>query len=163
MDHDVRLERLGSRPLAVVRRRATRQELPSVIPPACGLVWNFVRDQKVAGAGRLVALFRDEVFNLEVGVELETPIVGQGEVVGSTTPAGPVATTTHFGPYERLPEAHRAVRDWCADHGYDLAGPFWEVYGHWVDEWKSNPAEIRTDVFYLLKEDGAFDNGPSLT
>jgi len=27
-----------------------------------------------------------------------------------------------------------------------FAGPNWEIYGHWTDD----PAQLRTDVFYLL-------------
>jgi hypothetical protein len=50
------------------------------------------------------------VINLEVGVELEAPFAGHGEVVGSATPAGVVATAAHFGPYNRLHEAHQAIR-----------------------------------------------------
>jgi hypothetical protein len=34
-----------------------------------------------------------------------------------------------------------------------LAGPNWEIYGHWLDEWNNDPAKIRTDVFYLLQPD----------
>ena len=98
-------------------------------------------------------LYLDGQITLEVGVELDTPSAGHGEVVGSATPAGAVATAVHFGPYARLHEAHRAIREWCANHGYALAGPNWEIYGHWTDEWNSDPAKIRTDVFYLLKAD----------
>ena len=32
MGHDARIEQVGSRPLAVVRRKATRQELAKVVP-----------------------------------------------------------------------------------------------------------------------------------
>jgi effector-binding domain-containing protein len=150
MDYDVRLEQVDSRPLAVVRRRAGLADLGKVIPEACGLVWNVMRAQKVAGAGRHVALYLDDVFNLEVGVELDTPFSGHGEVVGSATPAGTVATAVHFGPYQLLPQAHQAIRRWCADHGHTLAGPNWDIYGHWLDEWCNDPAKIRTDVYYLL-------------
>jgi len=151
MEYDVRLEQIGSIPLAVVRRRASLQELGKVIPDACGLVWNVLRAQQVTGAGRHVALYGDDVFNLEVGAELEAPWGGHGEVVGSATPAGTVATAVHFGPYNRLPEAHQAIRRWCTHHGHTLAGPNWEIYGHWKHEWCDDPAKIRTDVFYLLK------------
>jgi effector-binding domain-containing protein len=153
MEYDIRVERLGSRPLAVVRRRATLPALAKVIPDACGLVWKVVRTQKIPGAGRHVALYWDDEFNLEVGVELEAPFAGHGEVVGSATPAGTVATAVHFGPYNQLPVAHQAIRRWCADHGYALAGPNWEIYGHWIHEWCDDPSKIRTDVFYLLKAD----------
>jgi effector-binding domain-containing protein len=151
MKYDVRLETVvAPRPLAVVRRRAGVRQLPQVVPDACGVVWGVVRARQIKGAGRHVALYLDDEINLEVGVELETPFEGYGEVVASALPAGRVATTVHFGPYNRLPEAHEAVRDWCANQGHSRAGPNWEIYGHWVDEWNRDPSKIRTDVFYLL-------------
>ena len=57
-----------------------------------------------------------------------------------------MATVVHMGPYQKLPEAHMAVRTWCAERGHALGGPSWEIYGDWTD----NPVELRTDVFYLL-------------
>jgi effector-binding domain-containing protein len=154
MEYDVRLEQLSSRPLAVVRRRAGCHELARVVPEACGAVWSVVRAQNIMGAGRHIALYWDDQINLEVGVELDAPFAGHGEVVGSTTPAGAVATAVHFGPYGKLHEAHDAIRQWCLNHAYPLAGPSWEIYGHWTDECNNDPMKIRTDVFYLLKMDG---------
>ena len=150
MEHSIRCEQLGSRPLAVVRRRARPEELSKVVPDACGVVWRVIRSQQIPGAGRHVAVYLDGQINLEVGVELEAPFGGYGEVVGSTTPAGTVATTTHFGPYGLLHEAHDAIRLWCRTNGHTLTGPNWEIYGHWKDEWNSDPTKITTDVFYLL-------------
>jgi effector-binding domain-containing protein len=160
MEYDVRLEQIGGRPLAVVRRRASLQELAKVVPDACGLVWSVVRAEKIAGAGRHIAVYLDDQINLEVGVELEAPFAGRGEVVGSFTPAGTAAATTHLGPYNRLHEAHRAIRRWCADHGYELAGPNGEIYGHWSDEWNTDPSKIRTDVFYVIKMDETSAGSP---
>jgi effector-binding domain-containing protein len=154
MEYDIRVETHGGRPLAVVRRRARGQELSRVVPEACGAVWNVLRAQKVAGAGRHVAVYLDGQINLEVGVEMDTPFAGHGEVVNSATPAGLVATTTHHGPYHLLAAAHEAIRVWCRDHGYTVAGPQWEIYGHWKDEWNHDPGKIVTDVFYLLAADG---------
>jgi effector-binding domain-containing protein len=155
MAYDVRLDTLTTpRPLAVVRRRARGQELAKVVPAACGIVWGVVRAQRIQGAGRHVALYLDDQINLEVGVELEAPFAGSGEVVGSALPVGLVATATHLGPYDRLGAAHQAIRAWCAQQGHELAGPNWEIYGHWLEEWNRDPAQIRTDVFCLLKAAG---------
>src|SRR5438105_12496758 len=129
MEYVVRLEQLGSRPLAVVRRRAKQHELSKVVPDACGTVWAVVRAQQVPGAGRHVAVYLDCQINLEVGVELDAPFAGFGEVVGSATPPGLVATTTHYGPYGLLHKAHEAIRRWCGDKGHTFAGPSWEIYG----------------------------------
>jgi hypothetical protein len=71
----------------VVRRRAGFAELARVVPEACGVVWKVVQSQKIAGAGRHVALYLDDVINLEVGVEMAAPFAGYGEVIGSALPA----------------------------------------------------------------------------
>jgi GyrI-like small molecule binding domain len=151
MQYDVRIETVSAaRPVAVVRRWASGRQLSKVVPDACGVVWGVIRAQQVKGAGRHVAVYLDGEINLEVGVELETPWAGHGEVIGSSLPVGRVATTVHFGPYGQLHGAHQAICDWCRKQGYALAGPNWEIYGHWVDAWNSDPSKIRTDVFYLL-------------
>jgi effector-binding domain-containing protein len=150
MEYTITLAQLSSRPLAVVRRRAGVGELSKVVPEACGVVWGVVRAQQVSGVGRNIAIYLDNVINLEVGVEVEASFAGFGEVVGSATPLGFVATTTHYGPYGFLHAAHKAIHLWCAENGHTLAGPNWEIYGHWQDEWNSDPAKISTEIYYLL-------------
>jgi hypothetical protein len=152
MTYEIRLEHVAARPLAVVRRRATIMELGRVVPEACGIVWNALRTHKVAGAGRHVAVYLDSVMNLEVGVELVAALAAPvGEVVPSALPAGDVATTTHFGPYQGLAAAHHAIHRWCEANHREPIRPCWEIYGHWEEAWNKNPALIRTDVYYLLK------------
>jgi effector-binding domain-containing protein len=145
----VQFQRLESLPLAVIRRQASASELSRVVPECCGLVWNVVRAQKVQ-AGRHVAIYWDGSIRLEVGVEVQGPFLEEGEVVRSATPAGAVAWATHFGPYGRLGAAHSAIRQWCSANNHALAGPNWEIYGHWQPEWNTDPSKIRTDVYYQL-------------
>ncbi len=145
----VQLLQLESVPLAVIRRQVSSSELSRVVPECCGLVWNAVRAQE-AKAGRNVAVYWDGKIRLEVGVELAGPFAEDGEVVCSATPAGAVASATHFGPYGGLGVAHDAVRRWCKANNHRLAGPNWEIYGHWQNEWNTDPSRIRTDVYYLV-------------
>ena len=155
MSYPIRLEQFPGRPLAVVRRQATLAQLGGVITQACGTVWKVVQARKVQGAGRHVTVYLDDVFNLEIGVELEAPFDGEGEVIPSSLPAGQVAATTHLGPYQRLIDAHHAIHRWCEANHREPVRPCWEIYGHWLDEWNTNPALIRTDVYYLLKPSGS--------
>jgi effector-binding domain-containing protein len=153
MQYPVRLEHSSGTPIVVVRRRAPARQLSRVVPEACGTVWNGLKALGVKGAGRHVAVYRDctdERIDMEIGVEHPGPFAGQGELIFSTTPAGEVATVTHFGPYHLLGGAHQAIRDWCAAHGRARVGPNWEVYGHWDPAWKADDARIRTDVYHLL-------------
>jgi len=156
MSYNIRLEHQTGSPLAIVRRRAQLAQLPKVVPEACGIVWNAIRANNIAGAGRHVAVYRDDVINLEVGVELDAPLAaplaaaGNDQVVPATLPSGKVAATTHLGPYQNLGQAHTAIRQWCAANGHTLAGSNWDIYGHWQDAWNSDPSKIITDVYYLL-------------
>jgi len=145
----VQLLQLESVPLAVVRRQASSSELSRVVPECCGLVWNEVRSQQAKG-GRHVAIYWDGRIRLEVGVELYGAFAEHGEVVRSATPAGAVASATHFGPYQSLGATHDAVRQWCRANHHRLAGPNWEIYGHWQNEWNADPSQIRTDIYYLV-------------
>jgi len=131
---------------AVIRARVPQHELARVVPAFCGEVWTFARTAQLASPGRHVAVYLDGAVTLECGVEIAAPFADSARVVCSRTPAGLVAMTTHIGAYERLGEAHSAIREWCEEHGETRAGPNWEVYGHWVDP----PAQPRTDVYYLL-------------
>jgi effector-binding domain-containing protein len=142
----VEAKQLSAQPIAVVRRRAAPAKYPTIVPHACGDVWTFIRLHCIAGTGRNVAVYLDQDGNIECGVEVPASFVGDGTVFLSTTPSGFVAQTQHMGPYQRLGEAHLAIRHWCAAHNHRLSGPNWEIYGHWHDD----PHQLKTDVFYLI-------------
>jgi effector-binding domain-containing protein len=148
--HDVRIEHADGRPIAVLRLRANANQLSRVVPESCGVVWKKLRDAGMRG-GRHVAVYLDGAITLEVGVELDAAVPAGSGLIASATPAGTIATTTHVGPYQRLTDAHAAIRTFCKANGHACAGPNWEIYGHWMPEWDDNPGLIRTDVFYLLK------------
>jgi len=145
MSYHVEIQTLAAQPIAVVRRTALIAELSRVVPDACGEVWNFIRREGIA-AGRHVAVYHDDAINCDIGVEVNGPFTGDGTVSHSTLPAGDVATTAHWGPYHLLGGAHEAIHQWCNARGLTMIRPCWEVYGHWNDD----PAQVRTDVFYLL-------------
>jgi effector-binding domain-containing protein len=145
----VQIHQLASIPIAVIRRQAKASELSRIVPECCGLVWNELRAQQ-AKAGRNIAVYWDGSIRLEVGVELLGPFTQHGEVVLSATPAGAVASATHIGPYSGLAAAHEAIHQWCKTNNRTLAGPSWEIYGHWRPEWNTDPSQIRTDVYYQL-------------
>lgn len=136
-------------PLAVIRRRVERSQLSTVVPQTCGLVWNFVREHGIP-AGRHVAVYLNGAIDVEVGVEVGGAFEEEGDVVRSSTPSGLIASAVHLGPYHQLGAVHSTIKSWCQANGHRLAGPNWEIYGHWQSEWDKNPAQIRTDVFYQI-------------
>ncbi len=138
----VRVEPMTS---AVVRARASLAELPRVIPELCGEAFAFAEREGLE-PGRQLALYLNDVMDIECGVLVARPFSDSGRVVCSATPAGLTARFVHVGPYDALPGVHEALMAWCADNGHALAGPCWELYGH------EDGGSPHTDVYYLLAE-----------
>jgi effector-binding domain-containing protein len=130
---DVALETVEPTPTAVVMAATTWAELPNAWRPMLDEVWSFLRGAaSPAGLwahGHNVMLYKDDVPNVEVGVQVTGPFDRHGSVVPSRLPGGLAAAATHAGPVASIGDTHAAVRDWATGHGYKLAGPFWEIYG----------------------------------
>ena len=151
MPYEIKLANREAVHTAVIRSCVQPKELSKFVPAACGEVWSFIRSAGLPRPGRHVALYLDGGW-VEVGAEVSEPFAGNERVRSSQLPAGRVVTTTHFGPYAGLGDAHSAIRRWCTEHGYRLSGVCWEIYGHWDEAWNTDPSKIRTDVFHLLED-----------
>ncbi len=151
MPYQIKLTNAEAVLTAVIRSRVQPKELSKFVPAACGEVWSFIRSAHLPRPGRHTALYLDSGL-VEVGAEVSEPFSGNDRVHFSQLPAGRVATTTHFGPYGRLGEAHSEIRQWCAAHDHRLSNICWEIYGHWDESWNADPSKIRTDVFHLLAD-----------
>lgn len=150
MHYHIELRNAEAIPTAVIRSPVQPKELSKFIPAACGEVWSFIRSAGLPRPGRHLALYLEAGF-VEVGAEVSERFAGNDRVHCSRLPAGRVAATIHFGPYERLGGAHSEIRQWCAKHGHRISGVCWEIYGHWDESWNADPSKIRTDVFQLLE------------
>ena len=135
-----------AQPTAVVAAATTWEEFPTLWRTLLDEVYAFVRAGGATQDGRNVMLYRDDVPNVEVGVQVTAPFEPAGRVVPSVLPGGEVASTVHRGPYDVLGEAHVALRAWCASHNHALTGIRWEIYG----DWREDPADLETEVCYLL-------------
>jgi effector-binding domain-containing protein len=151
MPYNITISNSEPTPTAVVRDHVEPKDLSKFVPAACGEVWSFIRSAGLPRPGRHVALYLDKGL-VEVGAEVSEIFVGNDRIHCSKLPAGRVATTTHFGPYARLGDAHSEIRRWCAEHGQPLSGICWEIYGHWDESWNADPSKIRTDIFHLLQK-----------
>lgn len=142
--------------IAAVRGRANTENIGTTIRQLYDQLYAFVRKSRLQ-TGQNVVLYGNlanrnllstpEGIPIEAGVQVSAPFASDGNVICSATPEGAVATCTHQGEYEKLAAAHKAIMQWCRENGHELAGPAWEIYGDWADD----PAQRRTDVFYLLK------------
>lgn len=146
MTYDVRVTTGEACPTAVVASTTTWDEFPRLWRQSLDEVWALIRGTDLWTDGHNVMVYKDDVPNVEVGVQVTRAFPPSGRVVPSALPVGRVATTVHRGPYDRLGDAHQAVRDWCAAQGQALTGTRWEVYG----DPQPDPARTETEVYWLL-------------
>jgi len=142
---------IEARPTAVIGQTTTWMEFQNVWGSLLDQVYRFVRSRAELATGegtelwQNVMLYKDD--RPEVGVLVNGTFTAEGPVIASELPGGDVATATHRGDYARLGVTHDAVRAHVASHGRELAGPRWEIYGHW----RADPSELETEVFWLLR------------
>lgn len=150
MTYRVSIETVPEQRLLVIRERIPRRELGNTIMRILDRIYGFARSQGIADLGLNIVQYFDwgEEFTMEAGVIVPREVPVAGDIRLSSTPAGKVATTAHWGLYDDLPLAQRAVLDWCTDNKVVPTGRNWEVYGHWSDD----PARRRTDIFHQLNE-----------
>jgi len=153
-DYAVTVQLAQPRSIAAVRVRLPIRNVPRRFADFLDQVYAASRAGAIELDGQNIFVYSgdaDGEADLEFGVGTRRAFDQIGAVVHSATPSGEVATTTHWGDYANLAAAHDAVVAWCRSQRRSIAGPRWEVYGHWSD----NPATRRTDIFYLLKDDPA--------
>jgi len=159
MRYKVQLHEVSSQPLAAAYGQVDAQNIVPQLFVLLDEVWKFLHSNpQVNNRGLNVFLYygddntnllnTDHCLPIAAGVIVTDPFESSGKVVYSATPSGTVATVTHIGPYEKLAEAHSAVRKWCEENNRPIVGMNWEIYDHPAED----PGNLRTDVFYLLKD-----------
>jgi effector-binding domain-containing protein len=136
-------------PTAVVAAATTWAEFPRMWGPMLDQVWSFLRGGAPDGLykqGHNIMFYKDDVPNVEVGVQVSSSFAPAGPVVASTIPGGLVATTTHTGPIAKIGDTHQAVREWSTANGYRLAGRRWEIYG----DPDPSTGDFDVDVYWSL-------------
>jgi effector-binding domain-containing protein len=150
---EVRVEHVEPRSLAAVRSTTLRSDLASAIYRSLDAVWPVLREQGVRTGHNVVVYDGGDETSLEVliGVEVFGDFDERGDVRRASTPAGEAVTTAHFGDYSEMASGYAALERWCAEHARQQTGVSWEVYGDWSDD----PAQVRTDLYWLLEPDPA--------
>jgi effector-binding domain-containing protein len=133
-----------AQPIAVVAETTTWDAYPETWPRLLDEVWSTVRPTEIV-PGRNVMFYKDDVPNVEVGVEVAGSFTPFGRIVASTLPAGRVAMTTLRGSWDVGP-AHQAVIDECELVGLERVGPRWEIYGHF-----DAPGDEQVEIYYLVR------------
>lgn len=150
MKYEIQAKEVSARLVAGVRTQVPRGRVGQLFRRYLDQVYAAARSGAVHLDGQNIFIYRSasaHELTVDFCVGATAPFTAVGAVEPLETPNGPVAMTTHIGDYGRLAEANAAILEWCRAHNRELAGPSWEVYGHWNED----PAKLETEVYYLLR------------
>lgn len=153
---------LAERSTAVRRSTLPVREIGPFVRRAFGDVARVVTTQGISFVGPPFARYHrltDGVFEVEAGFPTAREVAQAGDVIPSALPGGPVAVTTHIGPFDEMERAYTAVFEWVAEHGGDPTADPWEVYLSDPSR-EPDPRQWRTEIVMpLAVDDRACENG----
>ena len=153
MKYVVELRMVDPQPVAGIRVMSHPEDIGAVLSDLLNEVMDFLDTRGVKPTGppynRYFATQMGAV-EFEAGFPIPEPISGEGRVIGTDLPGGQVVHTVHFGPYNQLREAYRALGLWLKERNWNTIGPPWENYiiGPGDDK---DPAHWRTEIYWPVE------------
>jgi effector-binding domain-containing protein len=149
MAYSITKKELTPQPVLIVRRRVKRSDIAATIAEALPPIFMYAQQNGIALAGLPFTRYVDMgpgLITMEPGMRVSSAnSSGGGEIVADTLPGGPVATTVHAGPYDKLSDAYAAIEEWMGKEGLVPAGPPWESYLNDPSDFP-DPMDWKTEV-----------------
>ena len=144
---------VGAQPMLAIRATSAMDELSELMGSLFGEVYAHILQSGQHPAGMPFSRYHSmdgKTVDLECGMPVSSAMEGQGRVEAGELPAGTVATVTHVGPYDNLPQSWSALTAWMGSQGLQPAGAPWEVY---VTDPGAEPDQTkwRTDIFFPVR------------
>lgn len=144
---------VGPQPILAIRATSTMDKLSELMGSLFGEVYGYIQQSGQHPAGMPFSRYHSMdggTVDLECGMPVPSPMEGKGRVEAGELPAGTVATVTHMGPYDDLPQTWSALTAWMASQGLQPAGAPWEIY---VTDPGAEPdqSKWRTDIFFPVR------------
>ena len=121
MNQEFGTKQIEAQHIVGIRTTATMDKIGEVMGPMFGEVYGHIQQNGQQPAGMPFAIYHsmdDNTIDLECGMPVASPIPGTERIRAGELPAGTVATVTHMGPYDALPQTWSALTEWDG-----IAGP----------------------------------------
>ena len=142
-----------SQPILAIRTTSTMDKLGEIMGSMFGEVYEHIQASGQEPVGMPFSRYHSMdggTVDLECGMPVASVMDGKERVQAGELPAGMVATVTHMGPYDNLPQTWSALTAWIGSQGLQPAGAPWEVY---VTDPGAEPdqSKWRTDIFFPVR------------
>ena len=146
-------KQVEAQPILGIRATSTVEKLPEVLGSLFGEVYEYIQQNGQQPTGMPFSRYHSMdggTVDLECGMPVASAMEGTGRVQAGELPAGTVATVTHLGPYDNLPQSWSALTEWMGSQGLQPAGAPWEVYATDPGA-EPDQSKWRTDIFFPVR------------
>ena len=155
-----------AQPYVAIRKKVSMQEISTLLPPLIPELIGWLGAHQVVPWGapffRYLRMEPNDMLDVEVGIPVSAPVLGDERVHPGAIPKGRYLTVTYTGSYAGLRSAHMALEAEAARRGAqwtestDESGPGIgfraEIYI--TDPTREpNPEKWQTEIISLLAED----------
>ena len=145
-----RIEEIPELRVAVIGGRVAVDDMTTFVPATCERLMGWISERNLEC--RILATFlRDPVhgiendsLDVEVGIEVPDGTVGDEVASVRAFPAARAVVHEHRGPYQDLPAAYEALREWIVAQGLEPGGETCEIY-------VANPGNTADERDYLTR------------
>jgi effector-binding domain-containing protein len=111
------------RPYVAIPSPVRMDEMQEVAPKLIGEIWEWVRRKGLEPTGMTIVKYdvidMNGTMQLEFGVTVSKPAMGDGRVVSGTLPAGRYAEIVYTGPFDALYDANAVLVGWTKERGHE--------------------------------------------
>jgi effector-binding domain-containing protein len=134
MLYQIRCKTLAPQPVLFIRTQVHPSDIQQAIRSALVEISEYLQSRGLRPGAPPYAryhAFNDEGVDLETGVPVLRRVAGSGQIQSGEIPQGEYVCTEHWGPYDEIADARRALSQWMFDRGRHASGPSIEIY--WTD------------------------------
>lgn len=106
-----------AQPYVAIRRQLPPRDIGRDLPPLHDNLMRWLQSKGLAPSGApffryLRVDMEAELFEVEVGWPVASPVQGEGEIIGGMLPAGRYGVILNTGPFDDVMGAHMALMAW---------------------------------------------------
>ena len=101
-------------------------------------------EMKDCGPLKMIWKMLTEKQPMRIGMTVESPLEGDGDIKAVTIDSQPCLKTIHKGPYQKVGDAYKEIVQWAEDHDVELAD-------HTMENYINDPTEVaKEDIETLI-------------
>lgn len=143
--------------MLVASRRVTiptNDQVPKYLGPAYKEAYDYVHKQGAKDIGPCFALWHSpadvyENEDAEAVVPIDRPLQGTDHVRIYELPSTQVAAVVHHGDFADFTQGHAALLEWIDANGYQISGPYREIY---IKHDKEDLSESTTEIQFPVEK-----------